>query len=60
MPDATRFLVDYVYGPYVGRTFIEGATIKEATEKLWMELSRDLWVAERFREIKEVKSAGTK
>lgn len=55
-----RYLVDYVYGPYVGRTYIEGPTIKEAAEKLWEELGRDLWVAKRFRTIKEVTSGTSK
>ena len=50
-----KFHVDYVYGPFVGRRYIEGPTLKEATVKLWDELGRTLWVAERFRSLKEVK-----
>lgn len=60
MPDLTKYLVDYVYGPYVGRTYIEGATLEAAAAKLWDQLARDMWVAERFRSLKEVKSGRPK
>jgi hypothetical protein len=57
--DQNRYLVDYVYGPYVGRTYVEGPTLKEAGDKLWEQLGRELWVAKRFRTIKEVKGGGS-
>jgi len=50
-----KFHVDYVYGPFVGRRYIEGPTLKQATSKLWEEMARELWVAERFRIVTELK-----
>ena len=49
------FYVEYTYGPFVGRRHIQGPTFKAATESLWDELGRTLWVAKRFRLIKEIK-----
>jgi len=49
------FRVDYVYGPYVGRRRIDGPTLKKATEALWEEMAREMWVAKRFRIVKELK-----
>lgn len=56
MPDdLQQFHIDYVYGPMVGRRYIEGTTLKEAEAALWDELERIMWVADRFRSIQEVK-----
>lgn len=49
------FRVDYVYGPFVGRRQITGPTLNDAADKLWEEMAKSMWVAKRFRMVKELK-----